>query len=135
MRPAHHKSSPFVSSNMRIQQILIAVLVSGASIAAAMPRFDSEARGLSVSARDIDMIIEIATIAVREVLEARNHDGSKADKGKKNDNPPSYKKVGHDKPPAFTQGSHPGFHSTHEPNYASNHKSPAHTQQQNGWRQ
>ncbi|KAF8153326.1 hypothetical protein B0H34DRAFT_861456 [Crassisporium funariophilum] len=114
---------------MRIQQILLALLVSGASISAAMPLFIPEARGLSVSARDIDLINEIVALAVREVLESRGSGGSKVDKQKKKDKPPSYKKVGHDKPPAWTQGTHPGFPSAHNqnpPNYANNHKSPAH---------
>ncbi|KAF8149167.1 hypothetical protein B0H34DRAFT_197718 [Crassisporium funariophilum] len=123
---------------MRIQQILLALLVSGASIATAMPMYNPEARGLSVSARDIDLINELVAIAVREVLESRGSGSSKVDKkgkGKKGgsppayENPPSYNRVGHDRPPPFYQGNHPGIPNVrdpHQPNYANNHKSPSH---------
>ncbi|KAF8165746.1 hypothetical protein B0H34DRAFT_690343 [Crassisporium funariophilum] len=122
---------------MQIKQILVALLVSGASIASAMPVYNSDARGLSISARDIDLINDIVAIAVREVLEARGGSGSK-DKGKgkekekkKEDRPPSYGKVS-PPPPGWTQGSHgvTDFHSEWDPNqtnYDNNHKSPSHT--------
>ncbi|KAF8165751.1 hypothetical protein B0H34DRAFT_856036 [Crassisporium funariophilum] len=95
-----------------------------------MPLSNPEARGLSLSARDIDMINEIVSIAVREGLESRGSAFS-SEKKKKEEHPPSYKKVGKDKPPPWTQGTHPvsEFHSEWDPNqphYDNNHKSAPH---------
>ncbi|KAF8152949.1 hypothetical protein B0H34DRAFT_86457 [Crassisporium funariophilum] len=123
---------------MQIKAILYTLLVSGASITAARALSNPEARGLSISARDVDLINDIVVIAVREVLEARGSAMSKMlgkdkkekkDKGKnKEEELPSYKKVGHDKPPQWSQGTHGvhDFHSEWDPNqsnYEHNHKS------------
>ncbi|KAF8152941.1 hypothetical protein B0H34DRAFT_809849 [Crassisporium funariophilum] len=123
---------------MQIKGILYALLVSGASIAAARPLSNPEARGPSISARDVDLISDIVSIALREALEARGSAISKLtgkdkkekkDKGKnKEEELPSYKKVGHDKPPQWSQGTHGvhDFHSEWDPNqsnYEHNHKS------------
>ncbi|KAF8152934.1 hypothetical protein B0H34DRAFT_809843 [Crassisporium funariophilum] len=124
---------------MQFKAILYSLLISGASIAAARPFSHPEARELSISARDADLINEIVAIAVREVLEARGSAmSSLIGKGKKKEEKlPSYKQVGRDRPPGWTQGDHGvhEFHSEwdpHQSNYEHNHKSPSHTQSGSG---
>ncbi|KAF8152950.1 hypothetical protein B0H34DRAFT_677184 [Crassisporium funariophilum] len=126
---------------MQIKAILYTLLITGAGIAAARPLSNPEAHGLSISARDVDLINEMVAIAVRDVLEARGSTVSNLlgkDKGKKKEEKlPTYKKVGKDKPPAWSQGAHGvhDFHSEWDPNqsnYEHNHKSPSGTQNGGG---
>ncbi|KAF8152939.1 hypothetical protein B0H34DRAFT_800214 [Crassisporium funariophilum] len=126
---------------MQIKAILYALLFSGASIATAMPLSNQHTRELSVSARDVDLINDIVAIAVREVLEARGLTVSnlldKVKGKKKEEKLPTYKKVGKDKPPEWSQGAHGvhDFHSEWDPNqssYEHNHKSPSGTQNGGG---